>query len=41
VISGSLQMVADPDLVANPPNGYTLMDPTITVVPGSFRWDER
>ena len=40
-VSSATQLVADPNLSLTPPLGYTKVDPTVTAVPGSFRWDSR
>jgi len=40
-VSSATQLIADPNLSLTPPFGYTKVDPTVTAVPGSFRWDSR
>jgi hypothetical protein len=40
-IAGSSQLIADPNIAANPPLGYTVIDSSVTAVPGSFRWEVR
>lgn len=41
LVKSNTQLVADPNLAANPPPGYTRLDATVQAVPGSFRWEER
>ncbi len=38
-VKSSTQLVSRPSLVSDPPVGYTVVDPTVTAVPGSFRWE--
>ncbi len=40
-ITSKSQFVVDPNIAANPPYGYTVVDPTVAAVPGSFRWEDR
>jgi len=40
-VSSATQFVANPNIAANPPRGYTEVDASVTAVPGSFRWDPR
>lgn len=34
-------LIAEPNLLVNPPAGYTRYDTSLTAVPGSFRWTPR